>query len=473
MVQSQLLLLLLVVSSSYAFAFAFAPSSIDTYKKHHHYHYDHSPIRLKTEVRSAEHDDVDTTATATTAATDSTRRILESLGWQPQFDEEWKRMDDYETLIPVRVTEVRSKGLSVVGVGIERFLPRTGRGRRDEEDNDLGVVVVGDWILLHRDTYRQTNIILKRNSLLQRRAPGRNTRRIQLMAANLDTVFIVSSCNQDFNVARMERYIALALEANVEPVIVLTKRDLCDDDDDDDGDDDDTNNDNDDDDTNSDDDDDESMSMSMKWLLDYYVQEASAIAGGTVPVVCLDARGEEPSHQLAQWCQRGQTVAFLGSSGVGKSTLVNALCGSVVADTGAIHMDSGQGRHTTTRRQLFFLPNNGCAVLDTPGLRELQLLDVSYGLGQVFSDFVDLSHHCRFNDCQHAGEPGCAIQAAVEDGTIEDVDRLMRWQKLVAEDLENSKALAERKVKQYKAAAAAGRSNTSRKRQTKKKKKSK
>jgi ribosome biogenesis GTPase len=216
------------------------------------------------------------------------------------------------------------------------------------------------------------------------------TAQVQLIAANIDTAFIVTSCNLDFNVARLERYIALAFDAGVTPVILLTKPDLCDD-------------------------------------PAPYVTDAEAISAD-VAVLTLNARSDEPASKLAPWCKPGQTMAFLGSSGVGKSTLTNSLSVSEVAATQAIREDDAKGRHTTSHRQLHILPN-GCAVLDTPGVRELQLTDAESGVAEVFSDLDDLSTQCRFNDCRHASEPGCAILAALERGDIDEA-RLARWRKL-------------------------------------------
>ena len=284
--------------------------------------------------------------------------------------------------------------------------------------------------------------------------------------------------------ARLERFVAMVMETeNVNPVIVLTKKDLVvmqDDDDDeeeeedDDDDNDDSEDDMDDDDMDNDDDDDDDDKESEEedgdydpsWLLDYYLDEATAIAGGSVPVVCLNAcNREDATSLLAPWLGPGQTVAFVGSSGVGKSTLANTLCGTVVAPVGDIHTDSGQGRHTTTRRQLHFIQgdeddtdsatandgrpqnrymyNNG-AILDTPGLRELQLVDATQGIDIVFSDIVDLTRECKFRDCRHEGDPGCAITEAVENGAV-DGDRVARWEKLVAENRLNSSEVAEGK----------------------------
>ncbi len=177
---------------------------------------------------------------------------------------------------------------------------------------------------------------------------------------------------------------------------------------------------------------------------DQYVDAAVAISG-RVPVVVLDARGEEPKQKLAQWCRPGQTVAFLGSSGVGKSTLTNALSGTQSIETRAIREDDAKGRHTTRSRQLHILPD-GCAVLDTPGMRELQLTDTETGVADVFADLHELATQCRFNDCQHETEPGCAVLAALKTGDI-DTARLARWRKLVAEDKHNSASLAQRKSK--------------------------
>ncbi|MEM9582082.1 MAG: ribosome small subunit-dependent GTPase A [Pseudomonadota bacterium] len=264
-------------------------------------------------------------------------------------------------------------------------------------------VTVGDWLLYDADTEQMTRR-LERKSLIKRRAPGHD-RAVQLIAANIDTAFIVSSCNDDFNIARLERYIALAFEAQVTPVIVLTKADQSD-------------------------------------AAADYAEQARSIAA-SVPVVTLDARGDAPSALLAPWCGIGQSVAFLGSSGVGKSTMVNALAGSAQMSTQAIREDDARGRHTTTYRHLHILPS-GCAVLDTPGMRELQLTDAAGGVGEVFADLEQIAGNCKFNDCAHETEPGCAVRAAIGDGQI-DASRLARWKKLVAEEKFNSASIAQRR----------------------------
>jgi ribosome biogenesis GTPase len=175
-----------------------------------------------------------------------------------------------------------------------------------------------------------------------------------------------------------------------------------------------------------------------------FVEQARAISDHAT-VVALDARGEEPAQKLARWCGAGKTVAFLGSSGVGKSTLTNALAGNTSIETQSIREDDAKGRHTTTRRQLH-LVRGGCLVLDTPGMRELQLADATAGIESVFADLKELSTQCKFNDCQHQSEPGCAVLKALEKGEISQ-DRLERWRKLLAEDAYNSASLAERRSK--------------------------
>lgn len=298
---------------------------------------------------------------------------------------------------PVRVTEVHRAGLRITGDGIKDLIPPNAD------------ITVGDW-LLYNPTLPASSQRLERKSLFKRRAPGTD-RAVQLIAANVDTVFVVTSCNHDFNVARLERYLALAFEADVDPVIILTKADLA------------------------------------VEAADYERQAWALTANmaGPVPVVVLNALGDEPLLKLANWCKPGQTLAFMGSSGVGKSTLVNALAGEMAASTQAIRDDDSKGRHTTTGRQLHLMPG-GYSVMDTPGMRELQVAGAADGIADVFADLSDLSQNCRFKDCVHETEPGCAVLAAVDAGTVEAA-RLKRWKKLVAEEAFNSMSLAERRSK--------------------------
>jgi ribosome biogenesis GTPase len=321
--------------------------------------------------------------------------MLELLGWQPFFAEQVDTDEMAETP-PARVTRVHRNSLHVVGEDIDTTIVYP-----DEE------ITVGDWILIN-EARTKPERVLDRKSLIKRRGAGHD-RQVQMIAANLDTSFIVSSCNREFNVARFERYIALAFEADVNPVIVLTKADLCDD-------------------------------------VEPYVTAATAISD-KVPVVVLNALSDAPKRELAQWCKVGQTVAFLGSSGVGKSTLVNALTGSNV-DTQGIRETDARGRHTTTSRHLH-ITQDSCAVLDTPGMRELQVTDAASGISDLFPDLHNLTLECKFSDCSHTVEPGCAILAAVKAGDI-DTDRLARWTKLASEEQVNSTALARRKFKEKK-----------------------
>lgn len=317
---------------------------------------------------------------------------LKTLGWSSYFAQQTD-VDELARTPPVRVTEVHRNGARVIGEQIDAMIPP-------------GLAAtVGDWLLFNEEAPGDSTV-LERKSLIKRRAPGSDLQ-VQLIAANIDTAFIVTSCNQDFNVARLERYIALAFEAEATPVILLTKSDLCED-------------------------------------AQTYVAEAQTISDA-VPVVTLNARTGEALDKLANWCAPGMTIAFLGSSGVGKSTLANSLCQTQDIATREIREDDAKGRHTTTRRQLHFAPG-GFAVLDTPGMRELQLTDAAAGVDELFFDLAALAGRCKFNDCKHQSEPGCAVTRALEDGTIEPA-RVERWKKLMAEEAFNSSTMAQRREK--------------------------
>ncbi len=332
-------------------------------------------------------------STGTPTPTTPKRSALEILGWQPFFATQVD-VDTLSATPPVRVTEVHKSGANVKGDGFDGLIPPS---------LDLAV---GDWLLFD-EALPTHSVLLERKSLFKRRAAG-HAKHYQLIAANVDTVFVVTSCNADFNVARLERFIALAFESEVAPVIVLTKADLCED-------------------------------------TQPFIDEAQAISD-RVPVIALNAKEGDVAGALSDWSAPGQTIAFLGTSGVGKSTLVNALFGQEKAATKGIREDDARGRHTTTARQLHFT-ENGLGVLDTPGMRELQLADAEAGIADLFSDVVELAAQCKFNDCAHETEPGCKVRAAIEAGTL-DAARLERWRKLAAEERHNTATLAERRAQQ-------------------------
>ena len=323
---------------------------------------------------------------------------LADLGWQPYFQQQLTHVE-LEACQPVRVMAVSRGELTIHGSDGEFRLPIS---RQWLPDDEAARPTVGDWLLLDAQSHQPVKL-LERKGLFQRRAPGERAS-IQLIAANIDTVFIVSSCNDDFKLSRLERYLAVAYEAEVKPVFVFTKADLCAD-------------------------------------PDHYRQEALTL-GKNLTVTTINARDRESCRVLEPWLHGGQTITLIGSSGTGKSTLVNTLSGQEVQLTGAIRADDAKGRHTTTRRSMHRL-ESGTWLVDTPGMRELQLAACEQGVAETFEEVAELKHMCRFNDCQHEREPGCAIREAIESGTINQ-RRVENYLKLMSEQQRNSESIADR-----------------------------
>lgn len=319
---------------------------------------------------------------------------LETLGWRNFFA---SQLEPGTTLMPARVVAVHRGRVDVLGAGIETSVTLSGHSAEIQ-------FAVGDWVLLDHDGPRVMRL-LERFGVFKRGSAG-TSHSVQLIAANVDTLFIVTSANRDFNVARLERYLAIAHDAGAFPIIVITKAD-------------------------------------RSATVEDFVAAASRLSPGLL-VEALDARDSAAVECLRPWCGPGQTVALLGSSGVGKSTLVNTMAGAH-QDTRDIRGDDQRGRHTTTARSMHHLPQGGW-LIDTPGMRELQLVDIGDALNDVFADIAGLASGCRFTDCAHEAEPGCAVRAAIENGRL-DPARLTRFRKLLSEDRRNTETVAERRAR--------------------------
>ena len=301
--------------------------------------------------------------------------------------------------IPARVTAQHKERYEIVCAhGMTHARLKTKEYFVDTQD----FPTTGDYVMIHYIDNGDSQIIatLPRRTFFSRREPG-SVPKNQAVAANFDYVFIMQSLNMDFNPKRLERYLTLSWQSGAIPVILLTKADLVED----------------------------------YW--DHLTRVERVAAGANTHVV--SAHTGYGLERLNAYLQPGKTVVFLGSSGVGKSSLVNALAGEEIMTVNGIREDDSKGRHTTTHRQLIRL-NNGVMIIDTPGMRELGMWDVSEGLGDAFGDVEAYIGKCRFSDCKHEREPGCAIKAAIASGAL-DAARWESYRKLKEEAVDRDEMM--------------------------------
>ncbi len=323
-------------------------------------------------------------------ADDSALIPLRALGWNATLAQSFTAVATLGD-VPARVTAVHRNRVVVAGSFGERDATLASSFHGSAA---IDRPAAGDWVVLRTmvsEDSATVRAVLPRQSAFIRRAAGAKAV-AQVVAANVDRVFIVTAVPDDVNERRLERYLAVAWESGAMPVVVLTKTDLVEN-------------------------------------VGECIATACAVAPG-VDVVAVSAYTGAGLDALGPHLIPGSTIALLGSSGVGKSTLLNRLAGEQLMRTGDVR-DDGRGRHTTTHRELVRLPN-GVLVIDTPGMRELQLWSAESGLAQTFDDIAALSAACRFADCAHAGEPGCAVAGAIESAAL-DAERLASWQKLSRE----------------------------------------
>jgi len=321
---------------------------------------------------------------------------LSQLGWTAFFQQQLS-LEQWETFKPARVIAQHRAHLEIMTeASLNLTLPI---------NSNLSALTVGDWLLV--DENNRFVQALDRLSLFSRKSAGSKVA-LQLIAANVNTAFIVCSLDNNFNLSRIERYLALVNSVGVEPVVVLTKADCCDN-------------------------------------VKTYVEQLRRL-DVMLMVEAVDARDPMSIQNLESWCSVGKTVVFIGSSGVGKSTLVNTLLNANIQGTSASRADDSRGRHTTTSRSLHLMPAGGL-LLDTPGMRELQLVDCEKGIESTFTEISELAEQCQFSNCQHQSEPGCAVKTAVIAGDIEQ-RRLVNYDKLIREQARNSATLAETRSKE-------------------------
>ncbi|MBR0654599.1 ribosome small subunit-dependent GTPase A [Plastoroseomonas arctica] len=318
--------------------------------------------------------------------------MIEQYGWSDALRLEFEphALAGY---IPARIV-MQQREVNLVAADVGNLSARLS-GRLRHEAREAGHPAAGDWVAVSAnagDGKATIHAVLPRRTAFVRRAAD-SAHTLQVIAANIDVVFIVTSMNADLNPRRLERFLAAAWQSGARPVVVLTKSDLCDE-------------------------------------PEVQAAEIATLAAGC-PVLVVSVRQDRGLHALMDHISPGETCVLIGSSGVGKSTLVNALLGEEQMATQDIRDADARGRHTTSFRQLVLLPGGGM-ILDTPGIREVGLIDADDGLGTVFDDIESLAQNCRFRDCVHGTEPGCAIREALDSGLL-DADRWAHFQKLSRE----------------------------------------
>ena len=327
---------------------------------------------------------------------------LEAWGWDGRWAAAFAPLAA-DGRIPARVIAQHRGAWLVAGADEEWSASLTGRFRHEAAEGDLPAV--GDWVGCVRPVTggaARIDAVLPRRSAFVRRAAGPRVG-AQTVAANVDTLFITTSLNADLNLRRLERYVALARESGAEAVLLLTKDDLV-----------------------------EDGPATVERLANEL----------RIPVVASSSRTDEGMEAVRPWLVRGQTIALVGSSGVGKSTLLNRLAGRELMAMREIREADGRGRHTTTHRELFRLPG-GSMMLDTPGVREIGLWDADQGLADTFEEILELADRCRYRDCGHSNEPGCAVQTAIRAGDL-DESRFLSYRRL-GEELAGQPTEAEKR----------------------------
>lgn len=318
---------------------------------------------------------------------------LKRWGWNSYFEALWNE-GERENAVPARVIEQQRKYWRIAGEFGESWAEPSGKLRL-ATDEAVEWPAVGDWVVVEVGNGKSNGVIqevLPRRSRFVRKTPGKKIAE-QVIAANVDTALLVTALDGDFNPRRMERYLAQCWESGARPVMVLNKADACAD------------------------------------ARDKAAEIERVALGAAVCVV--SAKTGQGMEELSPFLKCGDTLVLLGSSGVGKSTLANRLAGEVLQETQPVREADSRGRHTTSSRTLMALPG-GALLMDTPGLRELQLWDADEGVAETFEDIDALAAQCRFTDCGHEGEPGCAVQAAISAGTLDEA-RLENRRKLLRE----------------------------------------